>query len=147
MLKELFNQDLWELYDKGNWIAITTNNVVKNNGEVVMGRGVALEAARRLPSLPKELGNLLRSSNLNNPCCFSNYRLVTFPTKYHYRNDSDILLIQHSAEFLSNWFSNKPQIEAIYIPRPGCGNGNLNWEDVKLVIEPILDDRFTVVSL
>lgn len=33
----------------------------------------------------------------------------------------------------------------LILPRPGCGNGRLRWEDVRKILEPILDDRFTVV--
>jgi hypothetical protein len=37
--------------------------------------------------------------------------------------------------------------EAIYLPRPGCGNGRLNWEDVKKILSPILkSDRFHIVT-
>ena len=32
-------------------------------------------------------------------------------------------------------------IDAIILPRPGCGNGKLKWCDVKKVIEPILIDK------
>jgi len=34
----------------------------------------------------------------------------------------------------------------VTMPRPGTGNGKLSWEQVKPVIEPLLDDRFTVVT-
>jgi hypothetical protein len=36
--------------------------------------------------------------------------------------------------------------EAVLLPRPGCGAGSLLWDDVKLVIEPILDGRVIIVS-
>jgi hypothetical protein len=32
----------------------------------------------------------------------------------------------------------------VLLPRPGCGNGHRTWDEVCPVIEPILDDRFTV---
>lgn len=34
----------------------------------------------------------------------------------------------------------------VVMPRPGCGNGGLKWEQVRPAIEPLLDDRFTVVT-
>lgn len=35
----------------------------------------------------------------------------------------------------------------ILLPRPGCGNGSLNWErDVRPVLAPVLDDRFSVIT-
>ncbi len=37
-------------------------------------------------------------------------------------------------------------LDKVYLVRPGCGNGQLKWEDVKPLIAPILDDRFIVVE-
>jgi len=42
-MKEVIG-NIWNYYNKGNWIVITTNGTIKKNGEAVMGRGVALEA-------------------------------------------------------------------------------------------------------
>ena len=36
--------------------------------------------------------------------------------------------------------------QTILCPRFGCGAGELNWEDVKPMIENILDDRFICVT-
>ena len=37
--------------------------------------------------------------------------------------------------------------EAVYLPRPGCGNGRLKWEDVKKLLSPILkSDQFYIVT-
>jgi hypothetical protein len=37
--------------------------------------------------------------------------------------------------------------ESVYLPRPGCGNGRLNWEDVKKILSPILkSDQFHIVT-
>jgi hypothetical protein len=33
----------------------------------------------------------------------------------------------------------------VIMPRPGCGNGRLRWQDVSKVLSDILDDRFVVV--
>jgi len=34
----------------------------------------------------------------------------------------------------------------VVMTRPGCGNGGLSWEGVRKALEPILDDRFIVVT-
>ena len=46
--------DIWK--SDCDIIAITTNGVVKKNGELVMGRGIASQAKQRYPDIPKILG-------------------------------------------------------------------------------------------
>jgi len=128
-------------------ICVTTNGVVKSNGELVMGKGVALQAKQRYPILAKRLGNMV-SLYENKPylIVYDNikYDIISLPTKYHWRDKSDIELIKNSLIIIKNMIS---EDHTIALSRPGCGNGGLKWEDVKKVIEPILDDRFTVYSL
>jgi hypothetical protein len=37
-------------------------------------------------------------------------------------------------------------LENVLVPRPGCGNGQLDWEDVKPILLDHFDDRFIVVT-
>lgn len=57
---EIHSYDIWKLLDDDpNGIpVITTNLFVKKNGEAVMGRGIALEAIKRFPELPKINGDI-----------------------------------------------------------------------------------------
>ena len=136
--------NIWDFYDQGHWIVITTNSVV-SGGKNVMGKGIALEAKKRFPDLPRIIArHLLSSGNVAYP--IYQYRLISFPTKYHWRAGSDINLIAESAEMLRDGV-NRMQLEAVYLPRPGCGCGGLSWEDVKPVLEKYLDDRFVVVQI
>lgn len=125
---------------------ITTNGTIKKNGQCVMGRGCAAEAKAKYPELPLLLGKHLKE-NGNVPQKFSlaDDVLVSFPVKHHWFQMADIKLIRDSAIFLRamagtyGWHS-------VVMPRPGCGNGGLLWSDVRPVIEPILDDRFAVIT-
>jgi hypothetical protein len=56
-------------------------------------------------------------------------------------------LIERSARELLKLIEVKKIKEAIYLPRPGCGNGRLKWEDVKKNLSPILkSDQFHIVT-
>lgn len=72
--------------------------------------------------------------------------LVTFPTKHHYHDNSDLDLIMRSAVQLKE-IAAKFQLSKIYLPPVGCGLGKLDYEkQVRLLLNQVLDDdRFVVV--
>ena len=121
--------DIWEKHAAGEWIAITTNPIINGRGEAVMGRGVALQAKLWFPELPRQLAAKLVERG-NYPFLFTRYRLVTCPVKYHWRDIADSRLITNSVLVICDLLSTS-DIERVYIPRPGCGNGQLSWEYVK----------------
>jgi hypothetical protein len=138
-------------------ICVTTNGNVKANGEAVMGRGIALEAAKYLPQLPKFLGDCIKKSG-NHVYLFEikqeaithwNPDLITFPTKNHWMDEADRILILQSALELVTLSLEHTEWKRIAIPRPGCGNGRLNWElDVKPTLDLIfLEDKFEIWRL
>lgn len=133
--------NLWNYHDEGFWVAITTNGCVKANGSAVMGRGVALECALLFPDIPKRLGAHLHQQG-NCIAVFPDHRIITFPVKHMWSEPADLKLIEESAVQLAAM--NFPH--AVFTVRPGCGNGRLKWEDVKPVIENILDDRFIIIE-
>lgn len=139
--------DLWDIYDLGNWIGITTNGVVDGPGRAVMGGGIALEAATRFPDLSTDLGNVLRTHG-NNVWVFWNRQIITIPTKNHYKDSSKFYLIEWSLRQLIGILDLNPRIKKIYLPLLGCGLGGLKWEDVSWVIEnkSLQDNRIIYVS-
>ena len=138
--------NLWNYYGQPNVVVcITTNGFIKKNGEAVMGRGCALEATRLYPELPKLLGDHLKSMG-NFPHLFEFERggLISFPVKHNWWENADLNLIQLSAGYLSGLAGIKSNT-AFILPRPGCGNGHLSWEEVKPVIE-FLPNNVWVIS-
>lgn len=121
-----------------DWVGVTTNGVVKANGEAVMGRGTALEAKKRFPDLPKRLGHCIEFSG-NRPYFFMDLRIFTFPTKHDWKNKSDLKLIKESAIVLAEDAQSFPT-QIYLLPRPGCSNGGLKWEDVEPVISFLPDN-------
>ena len=138
----------WDLFKNYNALCITTNGFVKANGECVMGRGIALECKQYFPSIPKLLGSLIirKGNNVHMLGTVNNsIMLVSFPVKHNWFENADIKLIEQSANQLVKLADNN-NWNKILIPRPGCGNGNLKWSNVKPVLETIFDDRFHIVS-
>lgn len=73
-------------------------------------------------------------------------RIITFPTKHHWRDESDLELIRTSAEQLIDICEGRG-ITSCYLTRPGCALGGLDWESqVRPLLEPILDDRFIIAD-
>lgn len=108
-----------------------------------MDRGYAKEAAERFPSLPLKLGGLIRIHG--NHVHYLTHGIHSFPVKHHWKEDADLNLIKRSAQEIQE-IASKGGFKQVIIPRPGCGCGNLGWEDVKKVLESILDDRFYIIT-
>ena len=137
---------------------ITTNGAIRRDGRCVMGRGCALQATERYPLIAKLLGDKIRHVGnivhiLRQPVTSTDTVvgngvtewLVSFPVKHHWREKAGPALIEVSARTLAA-FADLEGWKAVVMPRPGCGNGHLNWTDVKPLLEPILDDRFHVIT-
>jgi hypothetical protein len=162
--------NIWQLRGQGAVVVITTNGFVKSNGACVMGRGIAAQALQRYPSIDFKLGRYIREFG-NRPFNLGN-RLASFPVKpcaincrnpltevvphmrSKFRPDdlipgwaciADINIIVKSAQILIE-MADKFSWENVFMPRPGCGAGNLSWQTVRPAIKPLLDDRFIVCT-
>lgn len=133
-------------------IVITTNGVLRKNGDAVCGAGLALAARQVFPDLEKNLGRYLRK--YGNRVFHHGVRtmgnrsmvLITFPTKHHFKDSADPELIRTSARQLKA-LTDKFHLTKAYMPAVGCGLGKLDYEkQVKPILTDILDDdRFVVV--
>jgi hypothetical protein len=144
--------NLWDHIHTNAVICITTNGVINRHWANIMGKGCAKEAKDRYPWLPHKIGGLIKA--YGNVCQRipmglnggpgSDWTLITFPTKNHWSEDSDPFLIIRSAEQLEV-MADTHGWEEVVMPRPGAGNGRLDWESVRQSLDPILDDRFLVL--
>src|SRR5208283_1124607 len=107
-----------------------------------MGRGCALEAATRFPELPKLLGEKIELFG-NNVYELQSKKLWVFPVKHKWWKPADPKLIKKSAEQLALYIKNREiefgLHETFVLPKPGCGNGQLDWEDVKPLLKDLPD--------
>lgn len=136
--------DIWEM---GGIVCVTTNGVVDRNGNAVMGAGIARQARDRYPQLATELGYQIGAWG-NVLQYFPRWKLITFPTKNDWRQPSTLVLVQRSCRELARLLDSPANItEQVFLPRPGCGYGGLDWEtEVRPICERMLDDRVTIVT-
>lgn len=131
-------------------ICFTSNGIVDSKNNLVMGAGVALAFKNKYPFLPQWIGKQVKKGG-NHVYAQSTSRfspsltLCSFPTKNDWRDPSDLNLIIQSANELVV-LATTHSWKRIYLTRPGCGLGGLDWKDVKAAISPILDDRFIILT-
>lgn len=132
--------NLWTY--QADFRVITTNGSIRKDGTAVMGRGCAREAATKYPRLAKMLGTRLRMRG-NVVHFFSDQDigdrcgLFTFPVKHEWPEPADLELIAQSVEKFTRLLLGS----ATYVmPRPGCGNGQLTWEQVKPLLVDLPDN-------
>jgi hypothetical protein len=144
--------DIWDYHKQDKPIVITTNRTINAKNEIVMGRGVALQAKQKFPDLPRQLAIRIKNLGHDTVFWFFNYHLFTFPVKHNWFEKADIQLIEKSAYDLVAFVNtlsreNPSYFSKIYMVRPGCSNGKLTWDYVKPKIKNLLDDRFVIVQI
>ena len=149
-------------------LVITTNGFTKANGDAVMGRGIAKQVNAALPWVSTRLGALLRTEG-NIPHLLGQHQqidLVSFPVKpTSVVYDGSNIVAHAQAQFKPGdrvpgfyakavpemivasakdlvFLADKYGWQTILVPRFGCGAGELDWEDIKPLVAPILDDRY-----
>lgn len=138
------------IYKQGN-IADDEAEVLINtvNCVGVMGKGVAKLFKEKFPAMYRKYKELCNDNQIKigkmSVFIFTRndktQHIVNFPTKVHWRNPSTLEMVELGLKDLSELLVKiKPQTMAM--PMPGCGNGGLNWEDVKpLVYNHLVNSR------
>ena len=129
-------------YINGNIFESPAQVIVNTVNTVgVMGKGIALAFKQRYPDMfvaYREMceKNLLTVGKLmlwNAP----DHMVLLFPTKENWRNPSKTDYIERGLQRFVNTYAEK-NITSIAFPKLGCGNGELNWDDVRPVMERYL---------
>lgn len=112
--------------------AQTLVNTVNTIG--VMGKGIAKEFKRRYPLMFKEYKQICdeRLLEVGALHCWRgpNRWVVNFPTKTTWRKPSTIEYVEEGLDtFRANY--KRMGIQSISFPPLGCGNGQLDWEEVR----------------
>lgn len=110
----------------------------------IMGKGVALEFKNRWPANFKAYKKVCDAKELKpgQMFVFDTHELfatdgprylVNFPTKAHWRAKSKLAYVEDGLDALAQAIK-EYGIKSIAIPPLGCGNGGLDWADVKPLI-------------
>ena len=134
--------DIWSYLHQAI-IAITTNGSVTRDGRAIMGRGTARQASALFTGIPRQLGRLLQEQG--NHVHELDNGLVSFPVEETPWSLPDIRLIRRSAAELRA-LADLRGWPLIVVPRPGCGGGGMDWQEVRPVLEEFFDGRFIVVT-
>ncbi len=135
-------------YTQGNLLEAEVDAVVNTVNTVgVMGKGIALMFRERFPANFKaykaackagevEVGKLFstQSEELTGPRW-----IINFPTKEHWRNPTKTAWVVSGLEALKE-FITANKIKSIAMPPLGCGNGGLEWNQVRQLIEASLGE-------
>lgn len=135
-------------------ITLTTGNLLESSADAlintvncvgVMGKGIALQFKQAFPANFSAYAAACKAGDVQPGRMFITETgqlqppryIINFPTKRHWRNksrleDIDAGLVALSAEI------ERLGIRSIAVPPLGCGNGGLNWNDVRPRIEQTL---------
>ncbi len=136
-------------YITGNILDSSAQAIVNTvNTMGVMGKGIALQFKKAYPNNYKSYVKACNNNELHVGKMFvtldSNTTsgekiIINFPTKTNWKKPSEYKYIEDGLENLVEVIR-EMEIKSIAIPPLGAGNGGLNWEKVKIIIEQKLKD-------
>jgi hypothetical protein len=138
---------LWQEEGRADLILVTTNSIINSQNKLVMGRGAALEAASRYPTLAFDLAERIRPFGkwaygvIIVPRFANGVQLGAFQVKFNWKDKADLGLIRISATRLSAIAEALPDWR-IAMNFPGIGNGQLTEKEVQPYIETLPSNVF-----
>ena len=127
-----------ELFSSPAQVLVNTVNTVG-----VMGKGIALEFKKRYPEMFLQYKEQCDKHKLVIGKLMLWYEpdhwLLQFPTKEHWRNPSKLEYIEKGLMAFVRKYADY-NISSIAFPKLGCGNGELDWNEVKPLMEKYLKD-------
>ena len=131
--------DMWSEFGTPNTLFVfTANSVVKKNGCLVMGRGIAQAVRDRLVGIDAAFGKMVQMQRVPDEfglliISYNGKKIGAFQVKTHYSEAASPVLIKNAANKLAVWANDHPDI-TVNVNYPGIGCGRLPEE----VVQPIL---------
>ena len=139
-------------YVAGNLLQANVEALINTvNCVGIMGKGIALQFKQAFPANFDAYAKACQQQQVQvgsmfvfNTGAMLNPRfIINFPTKKHWRGKSELIFIEQGLIDLKKVIQDY-QIKTIAIPPLGCGNGGLDWDIVKAIIESALIDLTAV---
>lgn len=140
-------------YRTGDMLSANVQALVNTVNTVgVMGKGIALQFAERYKENLRQYKQACKSGELQPGILLvvqdrdihGDRTIINFPTKKHYRHPSKYEYIETGLKALTK-VVRELSIKSIALPPLGCGNGGLDWQVVKEMIQRHLDSLETEV--
>ena len=138
--------NMWRSFTRTDGFCITTNSYIRNDGELVMGAGIALQAKKIFDGLPLALGRKIekKCGHLGIYGTLPSNRkeidkMVAFQVKTHFKNRADLGLIEKSTNQLSKIATKYPN-KRLDLNFPGIGNGGRDVEKVMPIVKQLPDN-------
>lgn len=134
-------------YTTGDMLSAETEALVNTVNTVgVMGKGIALQFKDQYPNnfaayhaackaKQVEVGKMFVFEE--QPMIGDKKIIINFPTKKDWKHKSKIEYVESGLKDLAKVIEER-RIKSIAMPLLGCGNGGLDWGDVKVLIEKYL---------
>jgi hypothetical protein len=121
--------NIWSAIEDSDMFVITTNSYLKKNGDLVMGAGIAKEAAERYSLLPGIFGiDIARScGHLGEYYLLYWKKIIALQTKRRFKDKSDLNLLNKSLERLILYVKPYLKVDMVF---PGIGYGQLEPKEV-----------------
>jgi appr-1-p processing domain protein len=124
------------IFDSPAQVIVNTVNTVG-----VMGKGIALEFKNRYPQMfekykiacEKKMLTIGKLMLVSAP----DHMLLLFPTKENWRYPSKLSYIEQGLKRFCDYYAQRG-ITSVAFPKLGCGNGELNWDEVRPLMEQYL---------
>ena len=140
--------NMWSVFGQYDVFVFTANSYIRNDGALVMGRGIAKVVRDRFRGLDLRIGKwidrqvghlgaygfvtaVIRDMNVT-------HRIGVFQVKRNFADSAELGLIKASVTSLDSWIRiHRPK--RIDMNFPGIGNGKLKRADVLTLIETLPD--------
>ena len=125
-----------DIFDSPAQVIVNTVNTVG-----VMGKGLALSFKKRYPDMFESYKKVCEKHQLTIGKLMlhqeADHWILLFPTKENWRNPSKLEYIEKGLMKFVNTYAEK-HITSIAFPKLGCGNGELDWNLVRPLMERYL---------